>query len=429
MKIFNIFLFILLLFLSSSINSVSIETKSGKLFENVTIQNESEHNIEFSDEDGLVSILRKDSIKNYYRDKSSESNIKANDESLQTPIIYKYKPEKSEFTILLNQSIANDGAFQGASLFGERQSRRNNDSYKPFNEAWNMTTGIDFLGLTKGLQMGITTLNPIVDRTNTDSDMNYQSASGGTSKNSTVVNSINSGSLLYDPNQIKPRKEKNGLSDYLFSRINYEHNSAFGIFGLGLLFINTNTPTYIMRSLFIITWKPPFLNYFNPVLSINNRMLSEVGGIYQGNHNYRLSISHEYLSGEKFRITPSLIIGYQDVNNNIDMKKGISDISPRLQFNYLNYYLALNYMFRVNPYLVDTKYYYPDIGTYADADQNDNLTINPSKVNGLVNTYIVETISANVSNDLAKNYLINKYQQQKIVSGIFFFNIGYTLRF
>jgi hypothetical protein len=429
MKIFNIFLFILLLFLSSSINSVSIETKSGKLFENVTIQNESEHNIEFSDEDGLVSILRKDSIKNYYRDKSSESNIKANDESLQTPIIYKYKPEKSEFTILLNQSVANDGAFQGASLFGERQSRRNNDSYKPFNEAWNMTTGIDFLGLTKGLQMGITTLNPIVDRTNTDSDMNYQSASGGTSKNSTVVNSINSGSLLYDPNQIKPRKEKNGLSDYLFSRINYEHNSAFGIFGLGLLFINTNTPTYIMRSLFIITWKPPFLNYFNPVLSINNRMLSEVGGIYQGNHNYRLSISHEYLSGEKFRITPSLIIGYQDVNNNIDMKKGISDISPRLQFNYLNYYLALNYMFRVNPYLVDTKYYYPDIGTYADADQNDNLTINPSKVNGLVNTYIVETISANVSNDLAKNYLINKYQQQKIVSGIFFFNIGYTLRF
>jgi hypothetical protein len=429
MKIINIFLFILLLFLSSSISSVSIETKSGKLFENVTIQNESEHNIEFSDKDGLVSILRKDSIKNYYRDKSSESNIKANDESLQTPIIYKFKPEKSEFSILLNQSIANDGAFQGASLFGERQSRRNNDSYKPFNEAWNMTTGIDFLGLAKGLQMGITTLNPIVDRTNTDSDMNYQSASGGTSKNSTVVNSINSGSLLYDPNQIKPRKEKNGLSDYLFSRINYEHNSAFGIFGLGLLFINTNTPTYIMRSLFIITWKPPFLNYFNPVLSINNRMLSEVGGIYQGNHNYRLSISHEYFSGEKFRVTPSLVIGYQDVNNNIDMKKGISDISPRLQLNYLNYYLALNYMFRVNPYLVDTKYYYPDIGTYADADQNDNLTINPSKVNGLVNTYIVETISANVSNDLAKNYLINKYQQQKIVSGIFFFNIGYTLRF
>ncbi len=429
MKIFNIFLFIFLLFLSSSISSVSIETKSGKLFENVTIQNESEHNIEFSDKDGLVSILRKDSIKNYYRDKSSESNIKANDESLQTPIIYNYKPEKSEFSILLNQSIANDGAFQGASLFGERQSRRNNDSYKPFNEAWNMMTGIDFLGLTKGLQMGITTLNPIVDRTNTDSDMNYQSASGGTSKNSTVVNSINSGSLLYDPNQIKPRKEKNGLSDYLFSRINYEHNSAFGIFGLGLLFINTNTPTYIMRSLFIITWKPPFLNYFNPVLSINNRMLSEVGGIYQGNHNYRLSISHEYYSGEKFRITPSLVIGYQDVNNNIDMKKGISDISPRLQFNYLNYYLALNYMFRVNPYLVDTKYYYPEIGTYADTDQNDNLTINPSKVNGLVNTYIAETISANVSNDLVKNYLINKYQQQKIVSGIFFFNIGYTLRF
>lgn len=428
MNIFNILIFIMLI-LNSSINSISIETKSGKLFENVTIQNESEHNIEFSDKDGLVSILRKESIKNYYRDKNLAINIKANDESLKTPIVYKFKPDKSEFTILLNQSIANDGAFQGASLFGERQSRRNNESYKAYNQAWNMTTGIDFLGLAKGLQMGITTLNPIVDRTNTDSDMNYQSASGTASKNSTVINSINSASLLYDPNEIKIRKEKNGLSDYLFSRINYEHNSAFGTFGLGLLFINTNTPTYIMRSLYIITWKPPFLNYFNPVLSINNRMLSEVGGIYQGNHNYRISISHEYFTGERFRITPSLVIGYQDVNNNLDMKKGISDISPRLQFNFLNYYLAFNYMFRVDPYLVDTKYYYPNIGTYADTNQNDDLTVNPSKVNGLVNTYITETISSNVSNDLAKNYLINKYQQQRIVSGIFFFNIGYTLRF
>jgi hypothetical protein len=158
-------------------------------------------------------------------------------------------------------------------------------------------------------------------------------------------------------------------------------------------------------------------------------MLSEVGGIYQGNHNYRLSISHEFFSGKNFRITPSVVMGYQDVNNNIDMKKGFSDISPRLQFNYLNYFFALNYMYRVNPYLVDTKYYYPDIGVYPDTNQTDNKTIDPSKVNGWENALIIDSLSAIAPNDLVRTYLLNKFQQQKIVSDIFFFNIGYTLRF
>lgn len=418
--------FLVVLLVNKSIFSITIETKSGRLFENVTIQNETDNNIEFIDNDGLVNILRKDNIKNYYNDRKLDSNLKPNDLSLQTPVIFK---EKSNPTILISQSIANDGAFQGSSLFGEKQSRRNNERYKSYNEAWNLNTGIEFVGLTKGLQMGITFLNPLIDRTNTDSDLNYQSTSGGVSKNSTVIDSINSGTLQFDPNEIKKRKEKNGLNDYFFSRINYEHNTAFGTFGIGFLFININTPAYLMRSLYIITWKPAFFTYLNPVFTINNRMLSELGGIYQGNHNYRLTISHEYNLSERFRITPSLVIGYQDVNNNLDMKKGVSDISPRLQLNYLNYFLALNYMFRASPFLSDNKNYYPDIGRYPDRDQNDERTIDPSKVNGLTNNFIIDSINANAPSDIVKNYLINKYQQQKIISGIFFFNIGYTLRF
>ncbi len=423
---FPIFIF---LFINISIGSITVETTSGKIFENVTLGEEKESTIEFYDKDGIVTILRKDNIKSYYNDKSLGTPNKPTDEKLKIPVLFKYKPEKSEFSVLLNQSIANDGAFQGASLFGERQSRRNNEKYSATNEAWNIATSIDFLGLPKNFQMGLSTLNPIVDRTNTDSDLSYQATPGGESANATVIKSINSGTLLYDPNQIKLRKEKNGLTDYLFSRVNYEHNTSLGTFGMGLLFINTNTPTYIMRSLFVITWRPPFLSYLNPVITINNRMLSEVGGIYQGNHNYRLSLSHEFFPGDKFRITPSIVLGYQDVNNNIDMKKGFSDLSPRILFSYLNYFLSLNYMYRIDPYLVDTKYTYPDIGVYPNSNQNDNRTIDPSKVNGLENVFIIESIKNMAPNELVSNYLVNKYQQQKIVSGIFFFNIGYTLRF
>jgi hypothetical protein len=86
-------------------------------------------------------------------------------------------------------------------------------------------------------------------------------------------------------------------------------------------------------------------------------------------------------------------------------------------------------MYRIDPYLVDTKYTYPDIGVYPDSNQNDNRTIDPSKVNGLENAFIIESLKSIAPNDLVRTYLLNKYQQQKIVSGIFFFNIGYTLRF
>ena len=92
----------------------------------MTIQNETDNNIEFIDNDGLVNILRKDNIKNYYNDRKLDSNLKPNDLSLQTPVVFK---EKSNPTILISQSIANDGAFQGSSLFGEKQSRRNNERY------------------------------------------------------------------------------------------------------------------------------------------------------------------------------------------------------------------------------------------------------------------------------------------------------------
>ncbi|HNK58935.1 MAG TPA: hypothetical protein PLL86_22170, partial [Leptospiraceae bacterium] len=323
---------------------------------------------------------------------------------------------------------SNDGAFQGASLFGERQSRRNNQSYKSFSQAWFLTSSVELLGLPKQFQISFTTMNPLVDRTNTDSDLYFQSTPSGANQNKLVSNSINSGTLQYDPNQVKPRKEKNALTDYLFTRLNYEHTTKLGSFGVGFIFINVNDPAYVMRGYFTVSWKPPVLQFLNPVLSINNKMLSEYGGIFQGDHNYRLSIGHEFFKERLIHVTPSLVVGYQDVNNNQNMKKGISDISPRLQFNISNFYVALNYMYRATPALADTKNYTPDIGVYPDSNQNDGKTIDPSKAYGYKNNFITDSIAANSPNDLVRHVLTDRYQQQHIVRGIFFFNIGYTVR-
>lgn len=425
---FRHFYLIFILFISNSY-AVTIETKTGKVFESVTIEEETEISLEFSDFHGIITRIRKDSIKKISEDKPLGAPEESADESIPVPMPAQPKPtDVPEHSILLNQSISNDGAFQGASLFGERQSRRNNESYKSFSQAWFLTSSVDLLGLPKQFQVSITTLNPFVDRTNTDSDLFYQSTPGGTNQNKLVTNSINSGTLQYDPNQVKPRKEKNALTDYVFTRLNYEHTTKLGSFGFGFLFINVNDPTYAMRGYQTLSWRPPFLTYLNPVFSINNKMLSEYGGIFQGDHNYRLSLGHEFFKEKLIRITPSLVIGYQDVNNNQNMKKGFSDISPRLQFNLSNYFVAFNYMYRATPTLADTKNYTPDIGVYPDTNQNDGKTIDPSKAYGYKNTLITDAISANSPNELVRHYLTDKYQQQHIVHGIFFFNIGYTVR-
>lgn len=429
------YLFFILLFLSFKyLDCTTVEMKSGKIFVNVKIKDNKANIVEIIDKDGVILQLNKDSIKSIHNDSNSKETENVKDEILQTPITGNLK-EKKEFSILFNQSIGNDAAFQGSSLFGERQSRRNNESYKSFNEAWNLSTGIDLLGLAKNLQIGFTLLNPLVDRSNTDSDNNYQNSPGSISRNKLILDSISSQSILFDPSETKLRKEKNGLIDFLFSRINYEHPTIIGSFGIGFIFINSNTPIYTMRSIYVISYRPPFLKYFNPHFTINNRLSYETlgtyqtAGLYQGIHNYRLTLSHEYFFGDKIRITPSVVFGYQDVNNNINMKKGISDISPRLQLNYSSLFFALNYMMRLNTNLVDNQYYYPNIGYYPDTNQNDGKTVDPSKVNGPINNFIVENLNSSSNDQNIKKYLVEKYQHQKILHGILFFNLGYTLKF
>lgn len=425
----NQFIIFIFLLQFARLYAVTIETKSGKVFESVQVVEETDKIIEFSDSHGIITRIRKDNIKKISDDKPQDTPEENADESI--PIPMPAQPKKTDIpeqSVLLNQSISNDGAFQGASLFGERQSRRNGESYKSFSQAWFLTSSVDLLGLPKQFQITFTAMNPLVDRTNTDSDLYFQSTPGGANQNKLVTNSINSGTLQYDPNQVKPRKDKNALTDYLFTRLNYEHTTKLGSFGAGFIFINVNDPSYVMRGYFTVSWRPPFLQALNPVLSINNKMLSEYGGIFQGDHNYRLSIGHEFLKDKLIHITPSLVVGYQDVNNNQNMKKGLSDISPRLQFNLANYYLAFNYMYRPTPALADNKNYTPDIGTYADSNQNDGKTIDPSKAYGYKNNYITDSISANSPNELVRHVLTDRYQQQHIVRGIFFFNIGYTLR-
>ncbi|TGN19299.1 hypothetical protein [Leptospira idonii] len=414
----------------SPIFATTIVTKSGRSFEKVTIDKVTEQEIEFVDTSGIITRIRKDKIQKITADANETIPELLTDESLPTGALEKKKDpnELPEFSFLLSQSLSNDGAFQGSDLFGERQARRNKTEYKDFYEAYFLTSSVEVLGLPKQFKFGLTIMNPLVDRTNTDADLRLQSAPGGQDQSNLINASLRNNTLLYDPNQVKTRKEKNGLPDYLFTRAMYEHETKLGTFSAGFLFINANDPIYVMRGYWIIGWKPNFLPWLNPQFSMNNKMLNDYGGIFQGTHNYRLSFAHEFFKGEEFRITPSLVIGYADVNDNVDRKKGISDISPKLQFDYLKYFFSVNMMYRATPSLVDNASYTPSEGVYADTNSNDGKVTDPSKIYGYQNQIIVDAISQYSPNDLVKRELISHHQQQHIIHNIFFYSLGYTIK-
>ncbi|TGK11805.1 hypothetical protein EHO60_05805 [Leptospira fletcheri] len=426
-------LFIALFFFTPfvvDLDAVTVLTTGGRSFERVTVEKETETEIEIVDKDGVVYRIRKDRIKQITPDAKEGPAEFTTDESVPTGAVKKDSPAESlpEHSFLLSQSVSNDGAFQGVDLFGERQARRNGTKYKDFYQAYFMTTSVDLLGLPKQFKLGLTVMDPLVDRSNTDADNRFQSTPGGPDQSYLINQSLATGTLQYDPNQVKTRKEKNGLFDYLFTRAMYEHETKMGAFSAGFLFINANDPIYVMRGYWVVGWRPPFLQWLNPQFSANNKMLNDYGGIFQGTHNYRLSLSHEFFKGETFRITPSLVIGYADVNDNIDRKKGVSDISPRLQFDYGKFFFALNAMYRATPALVDNEIYTPSAGVYPDTNPNDGKTTDPSKVYGYKNQFIVNYLTSIAPNEFVRRGLIEHYQQQHIVHFIFFYNIGYTIR-
>lgn len=395
-------------FFSVQLMAVSIET-ANKTFTNVKIVKESEKEIEFVEEDGRISRI----------DRSYVNNIKEDGPK---------KPDPPKMVI--TQMWGNEAMFQGVSLFGDRLARRNGDSYQSVSQAYNVMTFVAFTGLPKGFEMDIAAANPLTARTNTDRDGWFQNTPGGVSQNQTVINSYNSGTLGFDPNATKRRDENNKLIDYFFTRFHYNHETkAFGTFGIGAITIHTADPTYMMRFLYAVSWKAPqsVLPYLNPNVIAYTYMLNEAAGAFQGNSNIRFNIFHKYDITNDFAITPSLTVGYLNANNNINREKGVGDVTTNVKFSYLDYFLNLNYVRRSNT-LFDNGIFFPGQGVYTGVN-GDGMVADPSRINGAQNYLTTTQLAQNVSDPFARKYLIDNYQNQKVIRDIFYVNIGYTLKF
>jgi hypothetical protein len=78
--------------------------------------------------------------------------------------------------------------------------------------------------------------------------------------------------------------------------------------------------------------------------------------------------------------------------------------------------------------LFDNNVFFPNQGMYTGTN-GDGEVSNPSRVNGFNNSLITNYISTNVSDENFKKSLINNYQNQKVVTNIYYIQLGYSIKF
>lgn len=351
--------------------------------------------------------------------------------------------------ITLNQYFSNDVPFRGFSVLGDRLARRDNRQYQSMQHGWNLVTGVSFNPL-ENLSLGMNVYSPTAHRTNRDSDYFMQSAPGDrndftqTYIDSAIANNPNN--LIsagikknVDPSSIQFRKERNGLKDIFDASLRYKYNTRFGKVITGFYMANNDNFSPITLGEFVTGLEFPFLKELNPTYTAFFRFTSEGGGGGNGTSNHRLSISHKFFEESDINFTTALSAGYQYHSNQSDFRSGVSDVSPKFQVNYKDFYI--NFWDQIRP---DSRVYDTpggSLGVYKDTNRADGKVDDPSKVNGSYNKMVVEQIGSFVDrfratdttggyvNDAFKVAMTQHYQQQKFVHHIYFFTIGYSVKF
>lgn len=366
-------------------------------------------------------------------DNAKDPNLKTENSSdlkISSEKTKESKEQESKIDFNLSQYLANDINFRGLSIYGEKLSRRNQESYKSFSDSWFVSTNITFHLPLPGLKFLLTSNNPYENRSNKDADLRFQNTPGGEEQIAKVNRFIQTGVLDFDPNALKPRKEQNGLRDVFFGQLYYDWDTKIGGFKTGLFFLNNqNYPAKFNFGEWVFGFKPDVLKILNPELVFFYRFTSESNGLNNGNVHTRIILKHEFFKEEFFRFTPILESGYQASNNTIDKRNGISDITTRLQFFFGYFLLGLNATHRPNLYLYDNDRNYPKIGGYNDINPEDGRTVDPSRTAGIINKTVLDSISHSNAHEVAKQYATRNYQEQHIVKNIFIIHIGYTAKF
>lgn len=377
-----------------------------------------------------------------------------------TPPVTKTSTADSIHPITLNQYFSNDIWFRGFSVLGDRLAQRDNRRYQSMQHAWNLVTGVSY-DVSENFSIGMNVYSPTAHRANRDNDFFMQAAPGDskdfTQKYAEAAQAGNPNILIdeatqlnaedpknpKDPSAIKRRKEKNGLKDIFDASFTYKHNTRFGKIITGFYFANNDNFNITLGEL-VAGIEFPFWKALSPSFTSYYRFTSEGGGGGNGTSNHRIAISHKFFPENNINFTTSLSSGYQYHSNLKEYRSGVSDISPKIQVNYGSFYVSFMDMIRPDPSLWDAAGGFGSGAAYNDTNRRDGMVDDPSKIRGSQNQAYVDLInqganSLHASNpgadpngygrEAVKVYLTQNYQQQKFVTHIYFFTVGYSMKF
>ncbi|TGM07202.1 hypothetical protein EHQ76_04840 [Leptospira barantonii] len=398
----------------------------------------------------------------------------------------------TDTTIDVTHEIVTDFIWRGLSFSGEMANRRRNDSYPSTTFVPSYQPTIDINTPLKGFKIQFWGNFQLTERNDKDNDGRFQLFPGGpgpsypgqgnpfTAPNPDLLNQ----SCVYDTQNnvmggnyatgptcggLTPtaHKEQNGMkrADGLFYAFYYTfEKTSWGKFTVGTWFYNTfnKNPAYISTPLggynslaaqgitssnntsnqitrlawqeYYIFWQLPFLSYLTPTISFYTQMSQENAGLAAGKNYLSLYMSHEYFAEKFFRITPAVNIGYEMSNNIVDNRYGIQDITSSLTFYFGKFFIKGNHVYRPNLYMYDTDNYYGATGGYVNRNTKDGLIVDPHKVNGPVNQYLLDQIAnspliPDAGDGSLRQAIRESYLLQKIPAHLFWFSVGFSHSF
>lgn len=404
----------------------------------------------------------------------------------------------NETTIDITHEIVSDFIWRGLSFSGEMANRRRNDSYASTTFVPSYQPTININTPFKGFMIQFWGNFQLTERNDRNNDGRLQLFPGGPGPsypgqgnpfiapnpdllNQSCVydtqNNLLSGNYTTGPTcgglVPKPYKEQNGMkrADGLFYAFYYTfEKSSWGKFTVGTWFYNTfhknsayvstplggynslaaqgvsssnNTSNQVTRLAwqeYYIFWQLPefsflpFISYLTPTISFYTQISAENASLAAGKNYLSLYLSHEYFKEDFFRITPAVNIGYEMSNNIVDNRYGIQDITSSLTFYFGKFFIKGNHVYRPNLYMYDTDNYYGATGGYINRNTKDGLIVDPSKVNGPLNQFLLDQIASSPlipdAGDGSLRQLIREsYLLQKIPAHLFWFSIGFSHNF
>ncbi len=353
--------------------------------------------------------------------------------------------------------IASDFIRRGWALGTEDVSRRNNTPYIQFQPVWALQPTLEFKTPIKHLYAEVFFNLWLTNLSDKDNEQKVlQEESGGGELFPRYFSDLRSGNFCsdrtfitpagftqqscYDPTTVKKYVNQNGMhrnhaTEFtLFYDFDWTKYGRFKTGGFHYAVLPTYAPyeNILSKTQIYTSYEPNFLRFLNPKISLYHTVnLPNQGNLATGLNRslmyIPLELSHVFREGNFFRYTLGTSIGYMYQNNQIDRRSGFSDISSYLKFNFGDFGFTFNWVNRPDVQIYDNNYYFD--GGPAVRYFHNGYVADPSKLYGLENTFIKSQIANAFHDPISRQIGFERYSQQKIVTNLFYFNFGYSIKF